>query len=231
MNFWKRAFQSSVGKKFIMALTGGGLFLFVVGHLVGNLQIFLGPEALNRYGHFLQSNKEIVWPVRLALLALVALHVWSAVAVTAENRAARPVGYAGNPVPPAARYASRTMLMSGVVVGLFVIYHLLHFTVQVPGLNLTGQDFQALRDAQQRHDVYRMMVLGFSRLEVSAFYVLAMGLLCLHLSHGVSAMFQSLGWKNDVYGPLIDRGARVVGWLIFLGYASIPCAVWLRLVQ
>ena len=227
MNIVANLFNSSLGKKYIMAISGGALFLFVVGHLLGNLQIFRGAQAINRYGHFLQSNKEILWPARVGLLLMVALHIWSAVKLTAENKAARPIGYADNPVPVAASYASRTMLMSGLIIAAFVLYHLLHYTLQVRILNFTGKDFLALHDADGRHDLFRMMVIGFSQPLVSGFYILAMGLLCLHLGHGVSAMFQSLGWKNPVYGPLIDRVAKTVAWVIFLGYISIPIAVLL----
>ena len=227
MNIVANLFKSSLGKKYIMAISGGALFLFVVGHLLGNLQIFRGAQAINRYGHFLQSNKEILWPARVGLLLMVALHIWSAVKLTAENKAARPIGYADNPVPVAASYASRTMLVSGLIIAAFVLYHLLHYTLQVRILNFTGKDFLALHDADGRHDLFRMMVIGFSQPLVSGFYILAMGLLCLHLGHGVSAMFQSLGWKNPVYGPLIDRVAKTVAWVIFLGYISIPIAVLL----
>ena len=210
-----------------MAISGCALFVFVVGHLVGNLQIFLGPEAINRYGHFLQSNKEILWPVRLGLVVLVVLHIWSAAKLTAENKAARPIGYANNPTPVAASYASRTMLMSGLIIAAFVIYHLLHYTVQMKAINFTGQDFVALHDEKGRHDVFRMMITGFSHPLVAGFYVIAMALLCLHLSHGASAMFQSMGLKNEVSGPVIDRVAQIAAWLIFLGYVSIPIAVLL----
>src|SRR6059036_1544123 len=227
MNIVADLFKSSLGRKYIMAISGAALFLFVVGHLLGNLQIFLGPKAINRYGDFLQSNKEILWPARLGLLLMVALHIWAAVKLSAENKAARPIGYADNPAPVAASYASRTMLMSGLIIAAFVLYHLLHYTVQVRSLNFTGQDFLALHDAEGRHDVFRMMVAGFSQPLVSGFYILAMGLLCLHLSHGVSAAFQSVGLKNEVSGPLIDRFARAAAWLIFLGYISIPIAVLL----
>src|SRR5215510_5422291 len=116
MSLLNRIFGSSIGKKYIMAVTGCVLFLFVIGHMLGNLQIFLGPETLNRYGHFLQSNPEIIWPARAGLLLMVALHIWSAIKLSAENKAARPVGYANAPAPVAAGYASRTMLMSGLII-------------------------------------------------------------------------------------------------------------------
>jgi len=220
----KRIFGSSLGKKYIMAVSGCLLFLFVVAHLVGNLQIFLGPKVINRYGHFLQSNPELIWPARIILLVMVGLHIWAAVKLTIENRAARPVGYAQYEVV-VATYASRTMFMSGLIILIFIVYHLLHFTVQVQQINLTGQSFVDLRDPQQRHDIFRMMVVGFSNIWVSAFYLLGMALLCLHLSHGVSSMFQSLGWKNRAYGPFLDKFARIGALAIFIGYSSIPVAI------
>src|SRR5215218_4956889 len=136
-------FNSSVGKKFIMAITGMALFLFVVLHMIGNLQVFLGWEELNRYGAFLQGNVELLWPARIGLLVVVLLHIWSAIKLSAENRAARPVAYASYD-PTAASYASRTMLMSGLIILAFIIYHLLHFTVQTKAINLTGRNFLEL---------------------------------------------------------------------------------------
>jgi succinate dehydrogenase / fumarate reductase cytochrome b subunit len=221
-------FGSSLGKKYIMAVSGLVLFLFVIGHLVGNLQIFLGPEAINRYGEFLQSNLELIWPARIFLLVMIGLHIWSAIRLSRENKAARPIGYAEYR-PVGSSYASRTMLMSGLIILAFIIYHLLHYTVQVPSINLTGQNFKGLVDAgdpaHPRHDIFEMMVVGFSNLWVSLFYVIGVTLLCLHLSHGVSAMFQSLGWKNKVYGPCLDKLARAVAVLILIGYISIPAAI------
>jgi len=227
-------FGSSLGKKYVMAISGAVLFLFLIGHLAGNLQIFLGPDVINRYGHLLQSNPELIWPARLFLLLMLVLHVWSAARLTIENRAARPMRYAQY-TPLAASYASRTMMMSGLIVFTFIIYHLLHYTVRVKAINLTGQDFAGPEFqtpikgliGEHQHDVYRMMIVGFSNFWVSAFYILGMALLSLHLSHGISAMFQSLGWKNRVYGPFLDRAARVVAILIFLGYVSIPVAILL----
>lgn len=221
-------FASSVGKKFIMAITGMALFFFVVLHLLGNLQVFLGPEAINRYGNLLQTNVEILWPARIILLGLVVLHIWAAIQVSAENRAARPQPYAHYEVV-AASYASRTMLMSGLIILAFIIYHLLHFTVQVRAINFTGHNFVELKDPKHpdQHDVFAMMVLGFRNPVVSIFYIIAMFLLFMHLSHGVGAMFQSLGWKSPAYVPVIARFATVISWLIFLGYISIPIAIYM----
>lgn len=217
-------FQSSLGKKYLMAVTGFAMFLFVIGHLVGNLQVFLGPESINRYGHFLQSNLELIWPVRAVLLLFLLVHIWAAATLSLENKAARPVGYAVYE-PKGSSYASRTMLMSGLIVFVFIIYHLLHYTVQLKAANFTGQDFVTFMDQERRHDIFKMMVIGFSNFWVSAFYILGIGLLCLHLSHGASSMFQSIGWKNDAYRPFLDKAARVVATLIFIGYISIPIAI------
>ena len=224
MKFINGIFQSSLGRKYLMALTGFFLFLFVLAHLVGNLQVFLGPEAINRYGHFLQSNVELLWPARIILLTFLVVHIWAATKLSLENRAARPVGYAVYQ-PKGSTYASRTMLMSGIIAFVFIIYHILHYTAEVQYINLTGQDFGTFLDAQKRHDIFKMMVVGFNNGWVSAFYVLGVGLLCLHLSHGASSMFQSMGWKNDAYRPFLDKAARVVACLVFIGYISIPLAI------
>lgn len=224
MNNIKSVFQSSLGKKYLMAFTGFFLFLFVLAHLVGNLQVFLGPEAINRYGHFLQTNVELLWPARVVLLTFLVVHIWAATKLSLENKAARPVGYAVYQ-PKGSTYASRTMLMSGTIAFIFIVYHILHYTAEVQYINLTGRNFASFVDAEKRHDIFKMMVVGFSNGRVSAFYILGIGLLCLHLSHGASSMFQSIGWKNDAYGPFLDKAARLVAVLIFAGYISIPVAI------
>jgi succinate dehydrogenase / fumarate reductase, cytochrome b subunit len=226
MIIFTNIFQSSVGKKFLMAGSGFILFLFVIGHLAGNLQIFLGPEAINRYGHFLQSNPELIWPARLLLLLMVGVHIWAAAKLSLENKAARPVGYAQYQ-SVGSSYASRTMLMSGTIIFVFVVYHILHFTVQVQYINLTGQNFVDFMDPEKRHDIFKMMVVGFNNGWVAGFYILGMALLCLHLSHGTSSMFQSMGWNSRTYRPVLDNLARVGAALIFVGYASIPLAILL----
>ena len=202
-----------------MAITGFALFGFVVLHMVGNLQIFLGRDVLNGYAAFLKSKPLLVWGARLGLLALVMFHVWAAIRVTQANRIARPIAYAVNP-PIAASYASRTMPMSGLIVAAFIVYHLLHFTVG--GVDATLLEF---KDSAGRHDVYRMVIVGFSKPLVSVFYLVGMGLLYMHLSHGLSAMFQSLGLKTKATGRWIEHFAKVTALAIFIGNCSIPIAV------
>ncbi len=233
VNLFRHLFCSSLGKKYLMAGTGAAMVLFVLGHLAGNLQVFLGPESINRYGDFLQTNVELLWPVRIALLAIIFIHIWSAVKLTAENRAARPRAYV-KWEPTAASYASRTMFMSGVIVAIFIVYHILHYTVMMKSINFTGHDFTAkpeFFDAQGRHDIYKMMIVGFKNPIVSVFYIVGVGLLCLHLSHGISAMFQSLGWKKYSYGQFLDSASKWLSVLIFLGYSSIPLSILVGLIK
>ena len=234
ISFFRNLFCSSLGRKYLMAGTGLVLIFFVIAHMAGNLQIFLEPESINRYGDFLQTNIELLWPARIGLLCLILIHIWSATSLTLANRAARPVPYQ-KWEPTAATYASRTMMVSGIIVALFIIYHLLHFTAMVQAVNMTGKDFTAkpaFFDAKGRHDIYHMMeFVGFSRPEVCLFYILGVGLLCLHLSHGASAMWQSLGWKKRSDGPCLDRLARWGSFVVFLGYISIPVSIFLKWVQ
>lgn len=234
MRFLARLFTSSLGRKYIMAVSGTGLLLFVLGHAAGNLQVFLGPEPLNRYAHLLQSTKGLLWGVRLGMLVLAGLHLWAAITLTLENRAARPVAYERD-AAYAASYASRTMIWSGLIVGAFAVFHLLHYTVKAPAVNLLGRDFAelhyTLKDGTVCADVYRMMILGFTPLPVAAFYVAAVGLLCVHLSHGIQALLQSLGLRDRAWEATVRRVAQGVALLLFLGYASMPAAVvlgWLK---
>ncbi|MDR3402999.1 MAG: succinate dehydrogenase cytochrome b subunit [Chthoniobacter sp.] len=231
MNPLLRFCSSSIGRKWIVALTGLVLFGFVIGHLIGNLQVFLGSsEPINRYGAFLQGLGELLWAIRLGLLAMLVLHIVFTIKLRAESRAARGVNYAVTErlaSPPAARW----MLLSGLMVLCFIIFHLLHFTVQVPAVNMIGQNFETLHDAQGRHDVYRMMILGFSNPVASAFYVVAVALLALHLNHGIMSMFQTLGLNSAKVRPLWEKGGPTLAWLIFLGYASIPVAVLTGIVK
>ena len=162
MNIARRVLTSSLGKKFLVAVTGAGLFVFVIGHLLGNLQVFLGPELINRYGNFLQTSPEILWPARIGLLACVVIHVWMSISLAIENYAARDSRYEVKRVVGAS-VASRTMVWSGVIIFSFICYHLAHFT-----LLYVHPEYRDLHDQLGHHDVYRMMVIGFSNPWVSA---------------------------------------------------------------
>jgi len=232
MNLFQRIWGSTLGKKYLMALSGVALFVFVVGHLLGNLQIFGAPELINTYAHFLKSKPGLLWGARLGLLACVGLHLAAALTLAALNKSARPVPYAGGSAYGSTA-RSRYMVVSGLVILAFVIYHLLHFTALTPGVNGVG-DFSKLKTTLHGEtvpDVYAMMVVGFQVWWVSLFYLIAQALLFMHLGHGLAAMFQSLGLRNHVWWPRISLFAKVASIAVFLGYASIPVAVTAGLGQ
>ena len=211
-------YTSTTGKKAAMAVSGCILFLFVVGHLIGNLQIYEGPDKLNRYAVLLRSMPALLWGVRTVLLAMVLLHIWSSIQLAARNIDARPVGYRMKKAAGSS-YASRTMYWSGPIILAFVIYHLLDFT------------FGKLNPHFEPGNVYGNVVASFQLIPVAAFYIIAMLLLCLHLYHGLWSMFQSLGIAHPRYTPMLRRGAAVMATLIALGNISIPIAVlagWVR---
>jgi len=213
-----RFFESTIFKKAVMALTGALLFGFVSAHLLGNLQIFLGQDRLNEYAAFLKSNAEILWGARTVLLLSVAAHIIATIQLANLNKQARPVGYAKKNNSHST-LASRTMYYSGPMIAAFVVYHLLHFT--------TG----TLHPDFSEHDVYSNIIVGFQRWPVAVSYLVAVGLLCMHLSHGVSSMFQSLGFSHPQHTPRIRFVARLVGILYFAGYASIPTAVLVGILR
>ncbi len=218
--------RSSLGKKYVMAVTGFLLFGFVIMHMLGNLQFFLGADSLNGYAKFLKSIPELLWPARIGLLGIVSLHIWTGVSLWVDNRAARPVKYGARKPPVAASLASRTLIISGVIIFSFIVFHLAHFTlgwVDPKLLNFT--------DTQGRHNVFQMVLDGFANPFVSIFYLVAMGLLCLHLSHGVSSLFQSLGLKSGAWDGAIDKFAKAASALIFLGNCAIVIAAWTGIVK
>ncbi|MGB9601300.1 MAG: succinate dehydrogenase cytochrome b subunit [Limisphaerales bacterium] len=232
MSIIRNLFNSSVGKKYIMAISGGFLLLFVLGHMVGNLQIFMGKETLNRYAHFLQSNKEILWPVRIFLFIMLVLHIWTSARLWFENHAARPIQYQGGYEPMASTFASRNMMLLGIIAGCFLTYHILHYTVQTPEVNLLGKDFSSPEfKIHNERDVYKMMITGFSHPIVSLFYIIGVGALCFHLSHGAHSMFQSLGLNNHYYRAILEKAATIFAIILFIGYVSIPVSVFLGLIK
>jgi succinate dehydrogenase / fumarate reductase cytochrome b subunit len=231
MNLINRIWRSSLGKKYVMAATGCALFLFVIGHLIGNLQVFGPPELINTYAHFLKSKPTLLWGARIGLLACVGLHLAAAVTLAALNKEARPEAYAGGSAY-GSTVQSRYMLVSGVVILSFIVYHLAHFTALLPGINGQG-DFRKLTTVlhgERVADVYAMMILGFQVWWVAAFYLIAQGLLFMHLGHGLAAMFQSLGWRNHAWWPRIQTFAKVASVAILIGYAAIPVSIYLRVV-
>ena len=215
-SFW----ASTVGKKIVMAVTGVILFAFVIGHLLGNLQVYEGPAKLNAYGAFLHSIGEFLWPVRTILLIAVALHIIATVQLALRKKRARPIGYSRKQAI-ASSYASRTMYWSGPIVLAFIIFHLLHLTAGYihPGA------------AYIEGDVYHNVVSGFQVWWVSLSYIVAISLLGLHLRHGLWSMLQSVGINQPKYTAALKTTALVIALVIVLGYISIPISVLLGLVK
>ena len=208
-----------------MAVTGLVLLGFVIAHMLGNLQIFLGQEWLNGYAKHLQDLPFLLWPARFFLLGTLMIHMVLALQLAIENKKARPVPYVFKDTVQAS-YASRTMVISGVLIFLFIVYHLLHFT-----FGKTNPAFFHLVDAKGRHDVYSMVILSYQNYFVSGVYILAMFVLYLHLSHGAPSFLQSLGLTNEKTLQKIERLGNSLAWIIFVGNSSIPIAILLRLVK
>ncbi len=220
-----RLWQSSLGKKYVMAITGLMLFGFVVIHMIGNLQFFGGETLINEYAESLKSKPPILWGARLSLLAAVALHITAAAQLYRANRRARPVGYDGGKVV-ASTLANRTIIVSGLIVFAFIIFHLAHFTI-----GWVNPDFMMMTDAAGHHDVRGMMIAGFRNPAVSIFYIVSVGLLCLHLSHGVASIFQSLGLRSKKTEANLKKLALVAAIVLFFGFCAIPVAVMTGMVK
>lgn len=218
-----RVWKSSIGRKLIVALTGLVLVLFLAGHLSGNLLVFVGREAFNDYAQFLHHflHGAGVWVARIGLLVAVVLHVAATISLTRENRAARE-SYA-HPATIQTTRSSKLMIWSGLTILAFVIFHLLHFTVRVsfPAERYVDHD----KFGEQRFDAWRMVIDGFSNPLVVLFYLIAMTLLCSHLSHGVQAMFQTLGLRSKKSAPMLSVFSKAYAVLIYLGFISIPIAI------
>lgn len=209
--------QNSVGKKALMAVTGIILFLFVVGHLVGNLQVYSGAEKLNAYARFLREHEFLLWVVRLVLLAAVGTHALAGILVTLEKWRARPVAYATK-ANLQGSVASRTMFWSGLLILAFVVYHLLHLTFGV-----VHPSFRPLA-------AYENVVAGFRVTGAAVAYIVSMVGVGFHLWHGLYSMTQSLGFRHPRYTPAIRGAAALVATFLALGNISIPFAVLAGLV-
>ena len=211
-------YGTSIGKKVVMAITGVILFGFVIGHMLGNLQVFIGAHQMNEYAAMLRANAALLWGVRLVLLVAVIWHIVAAVQLTRMSQRSRPEGYHYKDVIQA-DYAARTMRWSGPIIAVFVIYHLLHFT--------TG----SVHPQFDVHDVYRNVISGFRVWPVALFYMIAMVALAFHLWHGVWSMFQTLGLINPKSDKIIHRLAAIATLAISIGFISIPMAVLAGLIS
>jgi succinate dehydrogenase / fumarate reductase cytochrome b subunit len=232
-------FRSSIGRKFLMAISGIILVGFVIGHLVGNLQIFSSADKINGYAEFLHSLGPTLWVARIILIISVIIHVWAAVVLTMENQHARGGKRYAVKHTIRATLASRTMRWTGFVVLAFLFYHLAHFTfggVQAATFKSTlarytmQEDYHlfglpVVKAGKPVLDVQSMVIYGFQNVAVSLFYIIAVGLLSVHLAHGVDSMFQTLGLRNTQWSKALRRISVAFAILYFLGNLAIPVAV------
>lgn len=220
--------HSVIGKKVVMAVTGAVLILFVLAHMAGNLKIFAGQEEINAYSRFLREvgwpefgYGQLLWIVRSVLLICAVLHITAATQLTLMNRQARPVGY-GEKKNVETTWGALTMRWGGVLLAVFIVFHLFHFTGGMVGFQ-PGQ-FEHLM-------VYQNVVAGFQVLPIALFYILAMAFLGLHLDHGIWSMLQTLGWVTVQNTHALRMTSRIIAVIIFLGFVSVPVSVlagWLR---
>jgi succinate dehydrogenase / fumarate reductase, cytochrome b subunit len=214
LEFW----DSNIGKKYVMAVTGIGLVLFAFGHMAGNLQVFMGADVFNDYAAKLKSLGPLLWIARLGLLAMAVLHIISALQLTARARAARPQDYVKRE-SQIATLASRTMRVGGVILAAFLIFHILHFT--------TGQ----LHPSFSPTGAYGNVVIGFKVWWVAVFYIVAMTFFGLHLYHGVWAGFRSLGVAKPNPMPMERKLALGAAVIIWAGFIAVPIGVLLGIVN
>jgi succinate dehydrogenase / fumarate reductase, cytochrome b subunit len=217
--------HASIGSKVIVALTGLALVGFVVFHMLGNLQIFEGREALNGYAAFLRDMPILLWTARAGLLALAVVHVWTALKLAIKNRQARPVGYAMKGYRQAS-LASRTMAISGTLLLLFIIFHLLHLTVGV-----VDRSFTEGLDLRGQRDVYGKMIHAFGNPFWVSLYLAGQVVLALHVRHAVTSSFQTLGLEHPALNRMFQAAGPAVALLVVLGNVVIVLAVWFGVVR
>lgn len=228
INLIKAIFLSSIGRKYIMAVTGAALSAFVCVHLLGNLQLFLGAEALNKYAVLLKSNCLILWGYRIGLGSLALLHIVVALSLWVENRSARPTKYAVK-ANPYTDFASRMMVCGGAAVFLFLLWHILDLTAGVVRPELVQA--KAMLGDKEVTDVYHIVLRGIGHPVAGLCYLVATCCLGLHLWHGLPSLFQSLGLRGNTWKPFIELGTRAVAVFVFLGMCTIPIVCMLGILK
>jgi succinate dehydrogenase / fumarate reductase cytochrome b subunit len=219
--------KSPIGRKLVMSVTGFFMLVFVVGHLLGNMTIYSGPGGINAYARFLHRLWGFLWAVRLTMGIMLALHVFYGVQLTIENRAAKERDYAvGRSL--SSTFAGRNMIWTGLLIGAFIIYHLLHFTFQItnPAISAAGH-----QDAMGRPDVFTMVVLSFRNFFISLVYICAMAVLGLHLGHAVQSAVQTVGLNGERTFPLIRKSGTAAAILIALGFAAFPIVILAGIIR
>lgn len=221
-DFWR----SSIGGKVTMAVTGLLLFGFVIAHLIGNLQLFAGPEKLNAYAKMLADTGALLWVARIGLLVVFVVHVVTAIRLTRANKSARPVAYRKEDTVQAT-FASRSMVFSGLSLLAFVVYHLLHFT-----LGVTNPEHYARKGMNAGgHDVYAMVTTSFAVPAIAIAYAAFQIVLFLHLRHGIQSLAQTLGLNHGRYSPLIGKLSLLIAALVAGGNVLLALSVQIGLVK
>ncbi|MCE9599227.1 MAG: succinate dehydrogenase cytochrome b subunit [Spirochaetia bacterium] len=225
MSFKQRIFYSSLGRKYVMALTGVLLLVFLIAHMTGNLLVLSGPDAFNAYGHYLKTHPQLLWPMRIGLLLTFVVHIYLAISLSLENNAARPQAYAfKNTVQ--ATLTSRYMMLTGTLTLTYLIYHLLHFTLGA----VQPQYFSGV-DGENRHDIYTMFIMGFRNPIIYASYLVAQINLVFHLKHGSRSVFQTMGWNQDRFKGLINGFSLTYVTIIFVGFLLGPTLIVLNVIK
>ncbi len=219
--------SSSIGKKLVVAITGIVLVLFLAGHLIGNLVVFMGADPFNEYAYFLHHmlHGAGIWVFRLVMLAMIVAHIVATVALTRQNRAARKAYECQTTIQ--ASKSSRTMILTGLTILAFVVYHLLHFTSRTFNEYDTADRYKTTLHGVEGevHNAWLMVIDGFSWAPATIFYVIAMTLLCSHLMHGVGSIFQTLGFRSKNAASLIKQISIGYSLVIWIGFISIPVAI------
>ena len=210
-----------VGRKIIMSGTGLIMISFVCIHLLGNTSLFSGPDGINAYAKVLQGFGPVLWMIRMLMAAALCLHAFFGIQLALENRTANPQKYAVRK-NLSASFAGKNMIWTGLIIAAYLVYHLLHFTVQV-----IAPEFSASQnhDAMGRPDVFSMVVHSFRNIVVSGIYVVAMAAVGLHLSHGLQSMVQTFGLNNEKTLPVMAKIGIAAALILFLGYAAIPAGI------
>lgn len=214
--------SSSIGKKYVMGLAGAGWTLFVAGHMAGNLLIFAGPEAFNKYGHAIVSNKALLYGTEAFLIICLLLHVGLGIVLTLENKKAKPQKYATGATPAKkSSFASKTMAVHGSLILAFIIYHIMTFKY--------GPVYWVEYDGVRMRDLFTLVIEVFNQPAYVVGYLGCLALLGLHLSHGVSSIFQSLGLNHPHYTPTIKKAGWAYALVVAGGFMAQPIYVFLFL--
>jgi succinate dehydrogenase / fumarate reductase cytochrome b subunit len=219
-----RWYNTSLGKKYIMAVTGIFLILFVIAHMLGNLSVFGGAASLNAYAEHLRAFPPLLWGFRGVMALAFVIHIWMGITLYLENKSARPVAYAKK-VNDRTSFSALNMIWTGLLLLAFVVYHILHFTTHT-----LNPEFAGMVEPSGAFNVFAMVSSAFHHFGVALVYVIAMIILLLHVSHGFQSFFQSLGWTNYRTLPGLEKASRVVAFVLMFGFIIIPIALFFGVI-